>query len=107
MAPDASVAVSVLNIFPYFIATTGIFGVSTALWMYKRGGYSVTILDKSSIVPAPDAASTDINKIIRWGDYADPSIAALNVDAVNEWRKPVWEGTYHECVGRIPVEASS
>lgn len=76
----------------------GIFGVSTALWMYKRGGYSVTILDKAQILPAPDAASTDINKIIRSGDYADPTIAALNVDAVNEWRKPEWEGTYHEYV---------
>jgi hypothetical protein len=75
---------------------TGIFGVSTALWMYKRGGYAVTILDKASVLPAPDAASTDINKIIRSGDYADPTIAALNVDAVNEWRKPEWEGTYHE-----------
>jgi hypothetical protein len=74
----------------------GIFGVSTALWMYKRGGYSVTILDKAQILPAPDAASTDINKIIRSGDYADPTIAALNVDAVSEWRKPEWEGTYHE-----------
>jgi sarcosine oxidase/L-pipecolate oxidase len=66
--------------------------------MYKRGGYSVTILDKAQILPAPDAASTDINKIIRSGDYADPTIAALNVDAVNEWRKPEWEGTYHEYV---------
>jgi hypothetical protein len=75
---------------------SGIFGVSTALWMYKRGGYSITILDKSHVVPAPDAASTDINKVIRSGDYADPAIAALNVDAVNEWRRPEWEGTYHE-----------
>jgi hypothetical protein len=66
--------------------------------MYKRGEYSITILEKSYVVPAPDAASTDINKVIRSGDYADPAIAALNVDAVNEWRKPEWEGTYHECV---------
>ncbi|KAJ9121575.1 hypothetical protein QFC22_002194 [Naganishia vaughanmartiniae] len=89
------------------IIGAGIFGVSTALWMYKRGGYSVTILDKAQTLPAPDAASTDINKIIRSGDYADPTIAALNVDAVNEWRKPEWEGTYHESGVVMTAECGS
>lgn len=37
---------------------TGIFGMSTALWMLETGKYSVTLLDKSEVLPAPDAAST-------------------------------------------------
>ena len=36
----------------------GIFGVSTAIWMLESGRYDVTVLDKSGILPAPDAAST-------------------------------------------------
>jgi sarcosine oxidase/L-pipecolate oxidase len=35
-------------------------------------------------------------QIIRAGDYADPSLAKLAVDAVELWRRPEWEGTYHE-----------
>lgn len=78
------------------IVGSGIFGLSTAWWMLKKGGYQVTILDKSEVIPAPDAASTDMNKIIRSGDYADAEIAALNVDAVKMWEQPEWKGTYHE-----------
>lgn len=58
------------------IVGAGIFGVSTALFMLERGGYDVTILDKSKVLPAPDAASTDLNKIVRNGDYADPHIVS-------------------------------
>ena len=36
----------------------GIFGMSTALWMLKDGGYEVLILEKCDKVPAPDAASS-------------------------------------------------
>lgn len=32
--------------------------MSSALWMLETGKYSVTILDKSEVLPAPDAAST-------------------------------------------------
>jgi hypothetical protein len=33
--------------------------MSTALWMLEeRSNYEVTILEKSAVVPAPDAAST-------------------------------------------------
>ncbi|WVR06914.1 hypothetical protein IAU60_003950 [Kwoniella sp. DSM 27419] len=78
------------------IVGAGIFGMSTALWMLQDGKYNVTMLDKCGILPAPDAASTDLNKIIRSADYADPHLASLALEAVHEWRKPEWEGTYHE-----------
>lgn len=72
--------------------------MSTALWMLKESPekYNVTILEKCTTVPAPDAASTDINKIVRAGDYADPHLAKLSVDAVEHWRQPEWQGCYHE-----------
>lgn len=38
----------------------------------------------------------DINKIVRGGDYADPHLAQLSVDAVKMWQRPEWEGCYHE-----------
>lgn len=78
--------------------TLGIFGMSTGLWMLEtaKDKYDVTILEKNTVVPAPDAASTDINKIVRAGDYADPHLAELSVDAVEHWKKPEWEGCYHE-----------
>lgn len=44
------------------IIGSGCFGVSTALHLLRRGYKDVTILDRSPILPAPDAASTDINK---------------------------------------------
>ena len=37
--------------------------MSTALWMLEDGAYDVTILDRSETLPAPDAASTDLNKV--------------------------------------------
>ena len=37
--------------------------MSTALWMLEDGSYDVTILDRSETLPAPDAASTDLNKV--------------------------------------------
>lgn len=42
----------------YSTFTTGIFGTSTGLWLLKKDNYDVTILDKSEVLPAPDAAST-------------------------------------------------
>ncbi|WWC89147.1 uncharacterized protein L201_004065 [Kwoniella dendrophila CBS 6074] len=78
------------------IVGAGIYGMSTALWMLESGKYTVTMLDKCGILPAPDAASTDLNKIIRSSDYADPNLASLALEAVDFWRKPEWENTYHE-----------
>jgi hypothetical protein len=51
---------------------------------------------QSDVLPAVDAASPDLNKIIRAGDYADPELARLSVEAVQEWKKDIWEGCYHE-----------
>lgn len=73
----------------------------------------MTLIDRSMILPAPDAASSDINKIVR-SDYAgvqyrrfkrvqeahvdllDPFWAAMAKEAIIELRKPEWEGLYHQ-----------
>jgi len=39
----------------------GIYGMSTALWMLREGGYEVTILDRCEELPALDAASTGMS----------------------------------------------
>ncbi len=44
------------------IVGAGCFGLSTAYHLLKRGFRDVLILDRSSVLPAPDAASTDLNK---------------------------------------------
>ena len=44
------------------IVGAGCFGISTAYHLLQRGYTDVTILDRSEQLPAPDAASTDINK---------------------------------------------
>ena len=44
------------------IVGAGCFGLSTAYHLLRRGYTAITILDRSQVLPAPDAASTDINK---------------------------------------------
>jgi ribulose 1,5-bisphosphate synthetase/thiazole synthase len=44
------------------IVGAGCFGISTAYHLLQRGYTDVTVLDRSVKLPAPDAASTDINK---------------------------------------------
>lgn len=42
---------------------SGIYGMSTALWMLREGGYEVTILDRCEELPALDAASTGMSPV--------------------------------------------
>ena len=44
------------------IVGAGVFGLSTADHLRRRGYTSITVLDRSEVLPAPDAASCDINK---------------------------------------------
>ncbi|KAI0343725.1 FAD dependent oxidoreductase [Trametopsis cervina] len=79
------------------IVGAGVFGLSTAEHLLKRGYTSVTILDRSNVLPAPDAASCDINKIVR-SSYSDPFYTELARDAMELWKdRNLWGDTYHEC----------
>lgn len=50
------------------IVGAGCFGLSTAYHLLQRGFTDVTVLDRSEKLPAPDAASTDLNK----GEWIGP-----------------------------------
>jgi len=44
------------------VVGSGCFGISTAYHLLTRGFKNVTVVDRSDILPAPDAASTDISQ---------------------------------------------
>ncbi|KAI9864339.1 MAG: hypothetical protein M1813_003259 [Trichoglossum hirsutum] len=80
------------------IVGSGVFGLSTALALSRRPGYSqttITVLDKSPF-PSPDGSSIDSSRIIR-ADYSDPAYASLAAEAQALWRGN-WgeEGRYSE-----------
>ncbi|KII95698.1 hypothetical protein PLICRDRAFT_150559 [Plicaturopsis crispa FD-325 SS-3] len=80
------------------IVGAGCFGISTAYHLLQRGYTSITVVDRSDVLPAPDAASTDLNKIVR-SSYNDIFYAKLAQDAIKAFKaeKDVWgEDTYHE-----------
>lgn len=78
------------------IVGAGCFGISTAYHLLQRGFTTVTVIDRSKVLPAPDAASTDINKIVRTS-YSDPFYAQLARDAIQSWKNvEEWGDTYHE-----------
>jgi len=90
------------------IVGAGCFGISTALHLLlprtsgagsdaKHVKYNVTVLDRSSTLPAPDAASTDLNKVIR-SSYHDGFYTRLAREAIHEWKDhDSWGDCYHEC----------
>lgn len=82
------------------IVGAGCFGLSTALYLLKDDGgnsYNVTIIDASPTIPAPDAASSDLNKVVR-STYADPYYTRLAKEAISLWKegKICGEGNYRE-----------
>ncbi|PWO00010.1 FAD/NAD(P)-binding domain-containing protein [Tilletiopsis washingtonensis] len=80
----------------HLVVGAGVFGVSTALHLLARG-HAVTLLERSPDGRAAvDAASNDVNKIIR-ADYQDKHYAALAKRAISAWRtSPLYAPFYHE-----------
>ncbi|KAH8660145.1 FAD dependent oxidoreductase [Xylariales sp. PMI_506] len=65
------------------IVGAGVFGLSTALELSRRGFSNVTVLDRYN-PPVPDGSSVDISRIIR-PDYADAFYAQLGLEALKGW----------------------
>jgi sarcosine oxidase/L-pipecolate oxidase len=99
------------------IVGAGCFGLSTAYHLLQRGFANVTVLDRSEKLPAPDAASNDMNRseqihasvypskaILTINDlpvvrtsYSDMFYSQLARDAIQEWRKTdEWGDIYRE-----------
>ena len=77
----------------------GIFGISTAYHLAKQSPNpsNITILDRAP-PPSGDAASTDINKIVR-ADYSSPLYMDLGFEAIEAWKNdPLFAnaGVYHQ-----------
>ncbi|XP_006461240.1 hypothetical protein AGABI2DRAFT_70165 [Agaricus bisporus var. bisporus H97] len=80
------------------ILGAGCFGLSTAYHLSLRGYTNITVLERSTILPAPDASSNDINRIVR-SSYNDKFYSALAREAINAWKdRKLWGNTYHEYV---------
>lgn len=69
------------------IIGAGVFGLTTAIELKsKYPTVSVKILDRSSL-PAIDAASTDISKIVRSDYYYDPELNKYAIESINRWKQ--------------------
>ncbi|OZJ03040.1 hypothetical protein BZG36_03261 [Bifiguratus adelaidae] len=64
----------------------GCFGISTAYAFAKRGTYDVILFDRQNI-PAPDAASTDITKVVRFDYGSETHHMVLGLEALPLWRE--------------------
>lgn len=76
----------------------GCFGLTAALELHARG-WKVTLIDQGPL-PHPDAASTDISKVVRM-DYGFDEQHALmgerSIEGWREWNARWGEELYHEC----------
>ncbi|KAH7107377.1 FAD dependent oxidoreductase [Auriculariales sp. MPI-PUGE-AT-0066] len=81
---------------PIVICGAGCFGLSTAYALLEQGYTHITLLERAATHPAPDAASTDINKIVR-SAYADPVYCELAREAMTLWKNTgIWGHSYKE-----------
>lgn len=78
----------------FVVVGAGVFGLSTAYHLLKDGELDVIVLDKSTVLPAPDGSSTDINRIVR-SSYGNPFYSNLTHEAISIW-KDDFPGLYHE-----------
>jgi glycine/D-amino acid oxidase-like deaminating enzyme len=79
------------------VAGSGVFGVSAAIALAKRG-WRVELIDPGPL-PRPEAASTDISKIVRMDYGSDLLYVELMERAIPLWREwsAAWgEPLYHE-----------
>lgn len=67
------------------IIGAGVFGLSTALELTRRGYSNVIVLDRHA-PPVPDGSSVDISRIVR-PDYADAFYARMGMEALAGWQK--------------------
>ncbi|KAJ5776413.1 uncharacterized protein N7511_001424 [Penicillium nucicola] len=65
------------------IVGAGVFGLSTALELNKRGYTDITVVDRF-VPPSADGSSVDISRIIR-ADYADPIYYKMAREAYQGW----------------------
>ncbi|KAH7086449.1 FAD dependent oxidoreductase [Paraphoma chrysanthemicola] len=76
------------------IVGAGVFGLSTALELTRKGYKNITIVDRH-VPPLPDGSSVDISRVIRF-DYRDPVYAKLAKEAFDLWNDdPKFRGIFY------------
>ncbi|RSL45318.1 hypothetical protein CEP53_010831 [Fusarium sp. AF-6] len=75
------------------IVGAGVFGLSTALELKKRGYQNVTVIDRY-LPPVVDGSSVDISRVIRV-EYADPLYGKMAREAHEGWVKD-YPDHYHQ-----------
>ncbi|OKL59921.1 hypothetical protein UA08_04652 [Talaromyces atroroseus] len=75
------------------IVGAGVFGLTLAHELCKRGYIRVTVLDRH-LPPVPDGSSVDISRVIR-SDYADAQYMQMAIEAVAGWESE-YSRYYHE-----------
>ncbi|CAJ2504666.1 Uu.00g120600.m01.CDS01 [Anthostomella pinea] len=81
------------------IVGSGVFGISTALWLARSGYHDVTVLDMQATASTAydpssgiDSASADLNKIIRFSYDSEVEYQRLATEAAemwNEWNRDI------------------
>lgn len=66
------------------IIGAGVFGLTTACELSKRGYTNITVLDRYP-PPVRDGSSVDVSRVIR-PDYADDFYAKLGMEAMESWQ---------------------
>lgn len=74
------------------IVGAGVFGLSTAYELTKRGYTNITVVDRF-LPPVADGSSLDISRVIRT-DYADPLYAKMGSEALQGGRTE-YQAHYH------------
>lgn len=75
------------------VVGAGVFGLSTAYELAKRGYTNITVADRS-LPPVADGSSVDISRVIRT-DYADPLYAKMGREALQGWQTE-YQTHYHD-----------
>lgn len=75
------------------VVGAGVFGLSTAYELTKRGYTNITVVDRS-LPPVADGSSVDISRVIRT-DYGDPLYAKMGREALQGWRTE-YQTHYHD-----------
>ncbi|KAF2123430.1 fructosyl amine: oxygen oxidoreductase [Dothidotthia symphoricarpi CBS 119687] len=75
------------------IVGAGVFGLSAALELTRKGYKNIAILDRH-VPPVPDGSSVDISRVIRF-DYRDAVYAKIAKEAYDVWHSaPEFQGIF-------------
>lgn len=76
----------------------GEFGLTTALELATKSKFrhhKITLLDRSAVLPAEDAASSDVARVVR-SEYSDPFMMKLAIEAIETWQQAPYKDHFNQ-----------